>query len=167
MSNLLSEQDVLSKFNIPSFEYMTNDDMGNLIKMVSEVESDVLEKAINEFKDFDKFAKDVLINIDKIINSNDLSTKSYYKSCDDMLNMLRNLAEKDNCSFEEKKFFIEEMHKILSAKSEKDTENKNFLKGAFKVVGVVGLVAVGLLLGGKGTTTINNLIDDDYDDFIL
>ena len=64
------------------------------------------------------------------------------------------MLENENLSFEEKKYFFDQMIEVSKMMGEKDSENKKFIAGcvALGAVVVTGVVAIlGSALGGNTT----------------
>ena len=98
-------------------------------------------------------------SLDKALESNDESVKSYYSSADAIIATLQEELKKENLSFDEKKYIIDKMIAVQKMKGEKDSENKRFI-AAIAGCGLlaVGVVAIGLQAALGGNTKIE--LDD-------
>ena len=94
--------------------------------------------------------------MDKGIESNNKNMQQVYDTYNSIMVSLQQQLDKDNLSFEDKKYIIGQMKEIAEKLDRKDSENKNFLFKTFAVAGVVVLTVVGGLfsaLGGKAEIT--------------
>ena len=65
--------------------------------------------------------------MDKTLEENGESVKSYYSSCDAIISSLQKELDKEKLSFGEKKYIIDKMIEVNKMKGDKDSENKKFL----------------------------------------
>ena len=83
-----------------------------------------------------------------------LFLKVIYDACNSIISSLQKEVENENLSFEEKKYFFDQMIEVSKMMGEKDSENKKFIAGcvALGAVVVTGVVAIlGSALGGNTT----------------
>lgn len=71
------------------------------------------------------------------------SVKSYYSSCDAIITSLQKELDKENLSFDEKRYIIDKMIEVNKMKGEKDSENKRFIA----TLAVIGAAAIGTVAG--------------------
>lgn len=151
MERKLTKREVLKQCGI-TYD-MSNLTKGNTIKLVSKldkVDPEVAREIINQFPDFSASMREIIQDykekLDRAYNENAASVKSVYASCDSVLNSLQNCLEKEHLSFEERQYIIENMIEIINIKSQKDSENKNFIKALTLGTVIIGAVA-GATLG--------------------
>lgn len=167
MSKILTEEKVLKKLNIPDFRHLTKDKVITMASMLDKMDPEVAKKAIEQFPDFSLTAKDMLGDykqeLIKVIESSDESVKSYYNNCNMIIESLQKELEKENLTFDERKYIIEQMLYISDNIKEKDTEHKKFLTILATVAGatIVGVVAVlASTLGGNTKIDLKDINSD-------
>ena len=158
MSKLMTEEKVLKKLGIDDFRHITKNKVIKMASMLDRVDPEVAKKAIEQFPDFSNTAKEILKeykeSLDKSLELNADSVKSYYDACNSIISSLQKEVENENLSFEEKKYFFDQMIEVSKMMGEKDSENKKFIAGcvALGAVVVTGVVAIlGSALGGNTT----------------
>lgn len=147
MARPLTEQKVLKKLGIEDFRHLTKDKVITMASMLDKMDPEVAKKAIDQFPEFAHTMKDILRDykqtLDKALDENGESVKSYYLSCDAIISSLQKELDKENLSFEEKKYIIDKMIEVNKMKGDKDSENKKFLV----TLAAAGVVAVGIVAG--------------------
>lgn len=145
MSRPLTEQKVLKKLKINDFRHLTKDKVITMASMLDKMDPEVAKKALEQFPQFSNVSKEMLIGykdtLDKGLESNRESIQAYYDSCKTIIKALEKQLDRENLSFEEKKYIIEKMAEISDKMGEKDSQNKKFIVA----MGGVGMVAVGVV----------------------
>ena len=160
----LTEQKVLKKLDIVDFRHITKDKEITMASMIDKMEPEVAKKALEQFPKFAATTKEILNEykdtLDKCLESNDKSIKSYYNSCNSIIETLQKQLENENLSFEERKYIIDKMCELSKNIGEKDSENKKFIA----TLAMIGATALGLTisvlasaLGGNAKIDINKL----------
>ncbi|MCH5321518.1 MAG: hypothetical protein J1E36_07120 [Eubacterium sp.] len=151
MSKTLTEKKVLKKLGIDDFRHLTKDKVITMASMLDKMDPEVAKKAIEQFPDFSNTMKEILIeykaSIDKALESNDESVKSYYDSCDAIIATCQRELEKDNLSFDQRREVVDQMILVARMKGDKDSENKKFIA----TLVVAGLTAIGVVVSALGT----------------
>lgn len=156
MNNQLSEQQVLHQLNIPDFRHITKDKVMTFASMLQNMEPEVAKKALEQFPQFASMALDAMREykaiLDKTLDDNSESTKQCFDVYNTVLSTLKNCVEKEELSFDEKKYYLDRMMEIAKMADSKDTENKKFnwkivSAGAVAVIAIVGIGAS--ILGGN------------------
>lgn len=149
----LTENEVLEKLNIPDFRHITKDKIMSFTSLLNQMDPEVAKTALQQFPEFAQMSSQVIACYKDIvtatIKSNDESAKSFMKSCDDVIEILKPLVN-EKIPNNEKQEIIKTIMDILRMKQEKDTENKEWLGKLIKTVGVavVSLTAiVGTVIG--------------------
>ena len=164
MSNKLTEQQVLGQLNIPDFRHITKDKIMTFASMLQNMEPEVAKKAFEQFPEFARMMLEVMHDykdvLDKALTDNTASVKQCYDIYNVVLETLKNCLEKDDLSFDEKKYYLDKMMEITKMAESKDTENKKFnwkivSAGAFAVIAIVGIGAS--ILGGNTNIKIPKL----------
>lgn len=154
MARTLSEQKVLKKLGIPDFRHMTKDKIVAFATMLPKMDPEVAKKALEQFPEFAKTATEIVSYykemIEKGFDYNDASVKSFYITCDAIIETLNEQLKDGNLTFDEKQIVIDKMIELAKMKADKDTENKHFISGILgKATVGVGIVvaAVATVLG--------------------
>ena len=99
--------------------------------MVDKMEPEVAKKALEQFPEFSDTVKTILLDYKELLNkaadSNNESLRASYKTYNSIILSLQTELEKDNISFDERKYIIEQMKDIANAVDKKDSENKKWL----------------------------------------
>lgn len=147
MSRPLTEQQVLKKLKIEDFRHLTKDKVIAMASMLDKMDPEVAKKALEQFPDFANTMKEVLIqykeNLDTLLKENGDSVKAYYDSCDAILSSLQKELDREELSFDERKYIIDKMLEVNQMKGMKDTENKKFLA----TLAMCGVAAVTVVAG--------------------
>lgn len=165
MARTLTEQKVLKKLGIDDFRHLTKDKVITMASMLDKMDPEVAKKAIEQFPEFAHTMKDILKDykqsLDKALEENGESVKSYYASCDAIIGSLQKELDKDNLTFEEKKYIIDKMIEVNKMKGDKDSENKKFIA----TLAAFGVAAVGIattvLVSALGGNTKVEMNDDE------
>lgn len=165
MSKPLTEQKVLKKLGIQDFRHLTKDKVITMASMLDKMDPEVAKKAIEQFPDFSTTMKEILQDYKESLNraqqSNDESVKSFYDSCDTIISALQKELEKDNYTFEEKKYIIDKMMEVNKLKGEKDSENKRFIATMALFSAAAVTVVAGVLSSALGGNTKLEMQDND------
>lgn len=162
MSKQLSEKEVLKKLSIPDFRHLSKNNVMQFASMLNDMDPDVAKKAIEQFPNFATVCKDALSEYGKILEkameSNKESMQEVHASYNTIMDVLSKLASKENITFEERKYYLEQMKEIAEKMGKLDKRNKNFILkiagvASVTVLGVVGLCAT--LLGGNSNMNIH------------
>lgn len=162
MNKVLTEQKVLNKLGITDFRHLTKDKVMEMASMLDRMDPEVAKKAIEQFPNFSETMKSVVTEyksvLEKSLEKNGESMRSYYESCDAIIQSCQKELEKGDLSFEERKQVIGWMIEVVNMKGGKDTENKQFIRAICVAgVGAVGIAATVLLtaLGGNTKVTMD------------
>ena len=163
MKHTMTEAKVLNKLGIPNFRHMTKDKVVSFVSMLPQMDPDVAKRALEQFPNFAetglavvKCLKDTL---ETVISSNTESMTAYYAVCQEALASLEAELKREDLTDEGRKLVIDGIMSILSAMSQKDSENKQFLHSIFR--GAVGfgmflLVCLAAALGIRMNTSRND-----------
>lgn len=154
---MMNEKKVLKKLNIIDFKHLTKDKVITMASMLDKMDPEVAKKALEQFPEFANTAKDILSDyketLDKGLEANDESIKKVYATYTAIIESLQKELEKENLTFDERKYIIEQMKEIADKVAKKDTENKRFILKLCKIGGVVVLGCLALLLTALGGNT--------------
>ena len=168
MNRLLTEQKVLKKLGIEDFRHLTKDKVITMASMLDKMDPEVAKKAIEQFPNFSDTMKEILReykeSLDKAQEVNVESVKSFYDSCDMIISSLQKELERNDLTFEEKKYVIDKMMEVNKMKGDKDSENKKFIATmALFGVAAMGIVAGALSSALGGNTKIEMQDNDSLD----
>lgn len=168
MARTLTEKKVLKKLGIPDFRHMTKDKIVAFATMLPKMDPEVAKKALEQFPEFAKTATEIVSYykelVEKGFDYNDVSVKSFYITCDSIIETLNEQLKDGNLSFQEKQIIIDKMIELAKMKADKDSENKQFISD---VVGKVTLgvgVVIATVATVLGVQTQMGKIDSSDDD---
>lgn len=151
-----SEKQLKDALGIDSWRNLSKDKMIKFAAMMPDMDKEVMMKIIDQFPEFRLFANDVLKNIETTytatMDANNENQKAIHSTFVDLRRILEGQLEKDEISFEEKKYFIDKLLECIDKELQKDNENKKFLadmanKGL--TAAALVLVAAVVFVGGK------------------
>lgn len=160
MKGKLTEKQVLQKLDIVDFRHLTKDKVMSMATMLNEMEPEVAKKALEQFPNFSDTMKQILCRyadtLDLGMKQNYEEVKSYYETCDMIISTCQKELDKENLSFEEKCFVLQQMVKFAEMKGQKNSEDKKFI-ATMSAMALVALVAVGTFVCCTfcGTTKTN------------
>ena len=133
--------------------------------MLDRMDPEVAKKALEQFPEFSNTSKEILLEykdaLDKGIDSNDKSVQAVYDTYNAIIESLQKELEKEDLSFEEKKYIIEQMKDVADKVDKKDTENKKWIAGMVAIAGTVFLgVVAGLASTLGGNTHVESINSD-------
>ena len=156
MGRTLSEAQVLKKLDIADFRHMTKDKVMSMATMLDKMDPEVAKKALEQFPEFASTMRQILSDfkksLDEGMRQNAEGVKSYYDACDAIITSCQKELEKENLSFAERRYILEQMVQVVKMKGEKNSEDKNFIvRMSVLSLTAVGLTACALLaiLGGN------------------
>ncbi len=165
MSRALTEQKVLKKLGIEDFRHLTKDKVITMASMLDKMDPEVAKKAIEQFPQFSNTMKEILHDykdsLDKALEDNSESVGSYYSSCDVIISSLQKELDKEELSFEEKKYIIDKMIEVNKMKGDKDSENKKFIATMGLIGGIAVCVVASILTGALGGDTKIEMNDNN------
>lgn len=131
MGKQLTEQKVLKLLNIEDFRHLTKDKVITMASMLDKMDPEVAKKALDQFPEFASTMKEILYeyraSLDKSLESNEESVKSYYSSADAIIASLQEELKKEPLSFNEKKYIIEKMVEVQKMKGERILRTRDLL----------------------------------------
>lgn len=156
MSKILTEAQVLEKLNIPDFRHLSKDNIMSFASMIQNMDPEVAKKALEQFPDFTKTVLDALKDfkgvIDKSFDDDKESANQCYALYDRVQTALEKCLDNETLSFEERKYYIEQMKEVAQLATDKDSEGKKFKWAniaAFGTVAVAAATAMAAILGGN------------------
>ena len=146
MNRTLTEQKVLRKLGIQDFRHMTKEKVTGFVSMLPRMDPEVAKKALEQFPDFTKTAiaitTDLKDGLEKLVGSNANNMREINAACRSILDSLEAELAREDRSEEERARIIDSMLQVAQLMSEKDTENKAFLREVGKYAAGACLVVV-------------------------
>lgn len=165
MTYKLTEQKVLKKLGISDFRHLTKAKVINLASMLDNMDPEVAKKALDQFPDFSKVSKELLLEFNdtlkKGLESNDKSMQNVYNVYNSIIISLQKELENENLSFEQKKYIIEKMNDIADKIGKKDSENKKWLTVMSFIAGAAAVGITALLASTLGANTHVESLDSN------
>lgn len=165
MARSLTEQKVLKKLGIPDFRHMTKDKIVAFATMLPKMDPEVAKKALEQFPEFANTATEIVSYYKEVVEKgfdyNDASVKSFYLTCDAIIETLNEQLKDGNLTFEEKQIVIDKMIELAKMKADKDSENKSFIMDSIKTVGAFFLGTVLTVAAVLGVQTQMGKIESD------
>ena len=156
MSKQLTEAQVLRKLNIPDFRHLSKDNVMAFASMIQDMDPEVAKKALEQFPNFAKSTVEALKDFKSVIDKSFDDDKESANQCYALYNRVQDALEKclDNkdLSFEERKYYIEQMKEVAQMASAKDSEGKKFKWANIATYGTIFVAAIATmaaLLGGN------------------
>lgn len=175
MAHLLSEQEVLKKLDIKSFGRMNKQKSVHFVSMLDKMEPEVAKKALEQFPEFSKISKEILSGykdtLDRCMEANNTSIKAVYDNCNAIIFSLQKELEREDLSFEEKSYIIEQMKIVADMIAKKDTENKNWIKEMAIIGGSIllgGIALLAMAIGGSASVKSSDSepdVDSELDEY--
>lgn len=156
MSKQLTETQVLKKLSIPDFRHLSKNNVMAFASMIQDMDPEVAKKALEQFPDFAKSTVEALKDFKGVIDKSFGDDKESANQCYALYNRIQDALEKcldkEDLSFEERKYYIEQMKEVAQMASAKDSEGKKFKWSNLAVFGTVAVAAIAAMtaiLGGN------------------
>ena len=167
MKKTLTEKQVLKKLDIPDFRHLSKEKIMKFASMLPNMDPEVAKKALEQFPEFAKNTKEILIDyketLERGIESNDKSILACYDISKSIINSLQNELDKETLSGEDRKYIISQMLEVSKMMNDKDSENKKFLMGLAVIAGIVATSAIGALASTLGSNMHIEASEEDED----
>ena len=161
MQRRLTEAQVLKNLNIKDFRHLPKEKVMPMATMLDKMNPEVAKKALEQFPEFTKTMREIFADfkhsLDEGLRLNAEGVKSYYETCDAIISSCQKELEKEDLSFEERRFVLEQMVSVAKLKGEKNTEDKKFIA----LMSFTRLASISLLVGVLITALGGNFIDTD------
>lgn len=167
MSKNLNEKQVLKKLDIPDFRHLSKEKVMRFASMLPNMNPEVAKKALEQFPEFAKTTKEMLVEyreiLEKGMESNDKSILACYEAGNTIISSLQKELDKESLTFEERKYIIDQMVEVSKMMNEKDSENKKFIAVMSMIAGAVVTVGIGALASVLGSNSHIEVSEDDSD----
>ena len=152
------EVEIKQALGIDSWRNLSKDKVIQFASMMPDMDTEVAIKIIEQFPVFKDFAVDVVDSMEKAheatLSANTTSQERVHQAFQEIREILKGELNKDDLSFEEKKYLIEQIQETGRQEFQKDSENKQFLDGVLNKV-----------FAGAGGVLTDTLVDDGGDWF--
>lgn len=156
MKKNLTEEKVLKKLEIPDFSHLTKEKMIAFASLLPQMDPEVAKNALEQFPNFAETSLNVMKEYKEVLQTalqnNADSTNSCYDMYNRVMDSLEKLLDKDNLSFEEQTFILEQMKEIATACDAKDSETKKYNLAA---IGIAGTFALGIVAAIGASLGVN------------
>ncbi|MFI0542700.1 hypothetical protein ACH3VS_27885 [Streptomyces sp. WSLK1-3] len=151
-----NEDEIKRALGIESWRHLSKDKVIRFAAMMPDMSTEVALKIVEQFPVFKDFAKDVVGAMENAyastLTANKQSQEHFHRACQEIRDILKGELNKDDLSWEEKKFIIEQIQETGRMEFQKDSENKQFLSVNLKRVlaGAGAALALSVaFVGGK------------------
>ena len=149
MAKYNTEEDALKALKIDDFRHLSKDKVMQFMSMIPDMDKEVAMKCIEQFPNFKDFGLDIFAKLNegylRIIDSGKDSAKKAMEAYELILQTMKEMLEKDNLTFEEKRQIAFDMVTVADKIAEQDSKWKEFL-GKFAQGLGVGAVAVAAII---------------------
>ena len=151
-----NEDEVKRRLGIETWRNLSKDKMLRFAAMMPDIDTEVALKIVEQFPAFTAFALDAVKVMEQAhaatLSVNDRSQDRVYQALQEIREILKGELDRNDLSWDERKFLIEQIQETGKLAFKKDSESKHFLDGLLKTVGMVGIAALALgvvFVGGK------------------
>lgn len=151
-----NEKQIKDALGIDSWRNLSKEKIIKFAAMMPDMDKEVMMKIIDQFPEFRLFANDVLKNIEiaftETMDANNENQKAIHSAFVELRRILEGQLEKDEISFEEKKYIIDKLLECIDKELQMDNENKKFLADMVNkrlTAAALVLVAAVVFVGGK------------------
>ena len=146
MNRSLTESQVLRKLDIPDFRHLTKDKVVSFVSMLPQMDPDVAKHALEQFPAFAETSLAIIgclkENLGAIVSGNAENMTEFNTRCQEVLSSLEAELKREDLTDEGRKQVIDGILEVIVIMSQKDTENKVFLRGLFREYAWVCVVVV-------------------------
>ena len=162
MSEMLTEGQVLEKLHIPDFSQLSKANMMPFVSLLPDMDPEVAKKALEQYPDFASNALNVMQEykgiLEKALEDNSEDSKACYAAYNQVMESLKKILEKDDLSFEERKYIIEQMTAVADKVHVKTRENLSFRMNALLMAGLVAYIGFSALRSFFGSNSSHALL---------
>lgn len=165
MNRTLNEKQVLKKLDIPDFRHLSKENVMKFATMLPHMDPEVAKKALEQFPEFSKSTKGMLLDYKEILEkglvSNDKSIMACYERGNAIIASLQKELDKDDLAFDQRKYIIDQMMQVSKMIHEKDSENKKFIAVLSMIAGTVVAAGIGALASTLGSNSHIDTSDNE------
>jgi hypothetical protein len=149
-----NEVEIKQALGIESWRNLSKDKIIRFAAMMPDMDTEVALKIVEQFPVFKEFAMDVVHSMEKAqeatLSANTPSQEHVHRAHHEIREILKGQLDKDDLSFDERKYLIEQIQETGRQQFQKDSENKEFLERVLHkvLVGAGGALIAGLVFVG-------------------
>lgn len=151
-----NEGELKKALEIDTWRNLSRDKMIKFVAMMPDMDKELALKVVEQFPDFKRFVSGALDFIgqryESALNHNKQSQESFYQSVRETREILKRELEKDDLTWEQKKYILDRIMDTVKLEPAKDSENKRFLDSLLGKVTLVTAAAIAVgatVLGGR------------------
>ncbi|WP_334138928.1 hypothetical protein [Corynebacterium variabile] len=147
------ETELKEALGIDTWRHLSRDKMAAFISTLPQVDTDVAMKIVEQFPSFKDFAQRAIDQLTRAhedsLEANQTSTTQVHQAYREVRAALMAELAKDNLTWEQRRYIIEQIQQTADQQFAKDSENKRFIdttlgKVTLGVGGVAAIVLAGL-----------------------
>ena len=163
MARSLTESQVLRKLDIPDFRHLTKDKVVSFVSMLPQMDPDVAKHALEQFPAFAETSLAIIgclkDNLGSVISGNAENMAEFNARCQEALLVLEAELMRGSLTDEGRKLVIDGILEVIGIMSQKDSENKVFLRGLFREYTWVCVIVVLCLGAPLGLRMVRSMSD--------
>ncbi len=143
MEKIKNESELKSKLGIENWSELSNNE--NFLKYLAYLEKTDKElqmKTLEQIPNVLSLAKEVTSGMIVLAKEHSKTSKEYLSVLQSISNHLGSMLNKDNLTFEERKYIIDSLLKLAAIIRELQTDHNKFM---IKLAGIFGIVGMGII----------------------
>lgn len=151
-----SEDELKKALEIDSWRNLSRDKMIRFAAMMPDMDTELALKIVEQFPEFKRFALEALDVMEKrhesTLSHNRKSQEDLHQTFQEVRAILKDELNKEDLSWDQRKYLIELIVETGNREFAKDSENKRFLDALFTKAAFVGVAAISLgiiFVGGR------------------
>lgn len=142
---LITEEAVKDMLGIPDFRHLKKEQIIEFVSNIPNMDPEVAKRCIEQFPNFKEYASSIMSRLqdsyDRAINKSHIDSIKAYK---DVLDILKNLIEKEYLSESERTYIIEKMIEVAQHLEDIDGKRDAFAQRLLQFGSAVAVVAIGV-----------------------
>lgn len=160
MSKVITEEEARKLLKVDDFRHLSKDKVISFMSLIPDMDKDVAIKCIEQFPDFKNYGLDMFGKLNegyqKIIDSGKESAKETMSAYRLVLDTMKEIIDKDDLTFDEKRQVAADMVMVADKISEQDKGWKDFLSKFAQGLGVAAVAGVAIGAAIVGVKVDNN-----------
>ncbi|GAA0346900.1 hypothetical protein NE235_10060 [Actinoallomurus spadix] len=165
-----NEAEIMQALEIESWRNLSKDKMIRFAAMMPDMDTEVALKIVEQFPTFKEFARDTVDAMERAhestLSANKQSQEYVHQALQEIRAILKGELDKDDLTWEQRKFIIERIQETGRMDFQKDSENKKFLDAVFNkaLIGAGVAIALGVaFVGGRLVAESKDGSEDSQD----
>ena len=151
---ITNEEQLKNELGITNWNQLSKEKFITYLRLIPNTDPEIIKLTIKELPKFVDLAKNAMSSIKEVGNEalkgNKENLANFNKQCDIVLQSLKECLNDGELSFDEKKYIIDQMGKVLQLAGDKDKENKNFLLKVLSIVCTFVVIVIAGILSVVG-----------------